>query len=254
MEHNTKKSFFEKYQTFFSIVIAGLLIGGGIILARTMPVQNAIGTAGSTATAAATEPQGQTQDQVRAGLLQVADSLGLDSKSLGACLDSNSTKAIIDSDVALAAASGVQGTPTFFILKRTYNADGSVKTEKQIPVVGARDEATFMAAIQNGTVPDGQPTMTGNKIVLTPSDHYEGPKNAQVIIVQYSDIECPFCKRVKPVIDQILADHPEYAFVYRQSPIVQLHPWAGYKAQASECVFQEDGPTAFWNFLNIVSK
>jgi protein-disulfide isomerase len=249
MEHNNQKSFFEKYQTFFSIIIAGLFIGGGIVLARAMPVQNAIGNTGNQ-----NQPQGQTQDQVKSELQNVAKSLGLDSKALGLCLDNKDKAALIDNDVILAQKSGVQGTPTFIILKRTFKSDGTVSTEKQIPVIGARDASSFMAAITTGKAPTDQPVFKGDKVVLTPADHYKGPANAGIVIVEYSDIECPFCKRAKPTIDGILAQHPEYAFVYRQSPIVQLHPWAGYKAQASECIASESGNDAFWKFLDVVAK
>ena len=262
MEHNNahnhspnhssdSRSFFEKYQTFIALIIVGVLIAGGIILSRVLPASKGsiIGDDQNG------QPQGQTQAQVEKGLVDVAKSIGLNKKDFAACMDSKRKESLINDDVEVAQKSGVQGTPTFFILKRTFKADGTVGSEKQIEVVGARDRDTFLAAITTGKAPADQPQQAeAEKIILNDNDHYMGPKDAQVVIVEYSDIECPFCKRAKPVIDQILKDHPEYGFVYRHSPIVALHPWAAYKAQASECATELGGQDAFWKFLDIVAK
>ncbi|MEI8224003.1 MAG: thioredoxin domain-containing protein [bacterium] len=245
-KHESTPSFFEKYQTFISIIIAGLLIGGGIVLSKTIPP--AQGTQNGN------QPQAQTEKDVRAELIKTAKSLSLDSKALGACLDNKSQEATVNAASALATQSGVSGTPTFFILKRTIAADGTITVEKQIPVVGARDKQTFMDAIEKGIQPAGQQDLTGAKIVLNENDHYLGPKNASIVIVEYSDIDCPFCKRAKPTIDQILKEHPEYALVYRHAPLVQLHPFAAYKAQATECIATTNGPEGFWKFLDVISK
>lgn len=235
--HGTK-SFFEKYQTFISIIIAAVVIAGGIILSRTLP-QNS--------TTPGQEPS-LTQEQVTQSLLKTAGSYGVNKKALQACLDNNEQDQKIRDAMDLAGKSGVQGTPTFFILKKT----GS--TIKQIPIIGARDETTILKAIETGKAPDGQPDITGDPITLSENDHYLGPRDATITIVEYSDIDCPFCKRAKPVIEKILADHPDYAFVYRHAPLVQLHPYAAYKAAASECVYTLNGEETFWKFLNEIAK
>lgn len=249
MEHHThtkQPSFFEKYQTFISIIIAGLLIGGGIVLSKTIPAAQ-VAQNGN-------QPQAQTEKSVRAELIKVAKDLSLDSKALGVCLDNKSQEATITAASALADASGVTGTPTFFILKRKAAPDGTMKLYNQIPVVGARDKQTFIDAITAGKIPQGQPDISAPEITITESDHYQGPKDASIVIVEYSDIDCPFCKRAKPTIDELLKEHPEYGFVYRHSPLVQLHPFAAYKAQATECIAATNGPEGFWKFLDIISN
>jgi protein-disulfide isomerase len=248
MQHHETKSFFERYQTFFSIIIAGLVIAGGIILSKTIPSSPSSGSA--------TNPNGQpaSQGEVKEQLLSVAKDLGLNKKSLNACLDGKTKEPVITAASELAAKSGVQGTPTFFILKRTFDAAGNVVDQKQIPVVGARDKATFLKAIADGKGPSDQPSMSGEKITLSEQDHYMGPRDAEIVLVEYSDIDCPFCKRAKPIIDELLTEHPEFAFVYRHAPLVQLHPFAAYKAQATECVAENAGEEGFWKFLDVVSK
>jgi protein-disulfide isomerase len=73
-------------------------------------------------------------------------------------------------------------------------------------------------------------------------------------LVEYSDIDCPFCKRAKPATDKLLKEHPEYGFVYRHFPLAQLHEFAAYKAEASECIKYSDGDTGFWKFLDVITK
>lgn len=228
----SRKNFFEKYQTFFALVIVGVLIAAGIIAAKVVPNPSSNQNQGE---------QAPTQTQVRAQLVSIVKSIGLDTKAFGTCLDNGTEKQKIADATALAQASGVSGTPTFFILENG----------KQFPIIGARDENTFVQAITDGKSPKDQPDMpTGNKIVLSPTDHYTGPKDAKVVIVEYADIECPFCKAERPVINDILQKHPDYALVFRHAPIVSLHPWAEYKAEAAECVTSLGGEDAFWKFLN----
>lgn len=236
MEQQTNSpSFFEKYQLFFALIICGVLVAGGIVLSQALPQQG-----GTTSTEAP-----QTEASVRKDLIKTAGKVGLDKDDFAVCIDTKKNEAKISADVALAERSGVSGTPTFFILK-----DG-----KQFTILGARDKATYLKAIEEGKAPADQPAQPqGEKIVLTENDHARGPKDAKVTIVEYSDIDCPFCKRAEPVIEELLAEHPEYRFVYRHSPIVQLHPFAAYKAAATECAQDLGGEEAFWKFLNIVAK
>lgn len=244
MEQPNPKTFFERYQTFFSIIIAAVVIAGGIVLARTMPTTAPAGTA----------EQGQTEDQIRSELIKTAKKLSLDSKALGICLDQKTNETKINDATTLAAQSGVQGTPTFFIIKRTYGPDDRITSEKQIPVIGARDATVFTKAIEQGITPSDQPAVTGEKIVLSDTDHWMGPRRASVIIVEYADVDCVFCKQAKPTIDKLLSNHPEYAFVYRHAPIVSRHPWAAYKAEALECITTTNGPEGFWKLLNVIAK
>lgn len=243
--HHHSKSFFEKYQTFISIIIAGLLIAGGIVLSKTLPDSGSM---------ANTQPKAPTESQITTELVKAAKGLSLDHKNLQACLTNGTKEAAVNDAIALASKSGVQGTPTFIVIKRSFGPDDRIVSEQQIPVIGARDKATFMATILNGTTPAGQPPLAGEKIVISDTDHYLGPKRAEVVIVEYSDIDCPFCKRAKPTIDEILKEHPEYGYVYRHAPIVQIHPFAAYKAEATECIYASDGPEGFWKFLEVIAK
>ena len=98
-----------------------------------------------------------------------------------------------------------------------------------------------------------QPTgSTENINPITSADHVRGNPDAPVKIVEYSDFECPFCKRFHLTMKQVMdeyGDDGQVAWVYRQFPLDQLHPVkARLEAATSECVAELGGNDAFWKF------
>ncbi|MFT5849416.1 MAG: protein-disulfide isomerase [Patiriisocius sp.] len=87
------------------------------------------------------------------------------------------------------------------------------------------------------------------------NDHILGNPNAPIVIVEYSDFDCPFCKNFHETMNSILADYGstgQVAWVYRQFPIEQLHPNAPQIALASECVANLGGNESFWKFADLI--
>ena len=87
------------------------------------------------------------------------------------------------------------------------------------------------------------------------NDHILGNPNAPIMIVEYSDFDCPFCKGFHTTMQQIMDEYGtggKVAWVYRQFPLEQLHPNAPAIALASECVADIGGNEAFWKFADTV--
>ncbi len=78
----------------------------------------------------------------------------------------------------------------------------------------------------------------------------KGPKDAKVIIVEYSDFQCPFCSRgYQTMENQVLKEYGEKVrFTYKNFPL-PMHPWAEPAAIASVCAYQQK-PDAFWKLYN----
>lgn len=98
-----------------------------------------------------------------------------------------------------------------------------------------------------------QPADTTDKIdPITADENIKGSFDAPVKIVEFSDVDCPFCSRFHEVMNSIVDKYPgdEVAWVYRHFPLEQLHPQAPAVAVASECVAELGGNDAFWNFLD----
>ena len=99
-------------------------------------------------------------------------------------------------------------------------------------------------------------TVAEEKIELAPisdKDHIFGNPNAPIVFVEYSDTECPFCKRFHETMNQVMSEYGKdgrVAWVYRQFPIDQLHSKARKESQATECAGEVGGNDKFWEYLN----
>lgn len=87
---------------------------------------------------------------------------------------------------------------------------------------------------------------------VTSKDHIQGNPDADIVIVEYSDLDCPYCKEFHKTLEKIMDEYGktgQVAWVYRHLPLTQLHPNAFLHAEASECVASLGGNDAFWGFL-----
>lgn len=117
-------------------------------------------------------------------------------------------------------------------------------------------ERASNTASNTGLTPDtSQSTESTNDVSpLTKKDHIRGNPNAPVKIIEYSDFECPFCKRFHNTMNQIMNEYGQdgqVAWVYRHFPLDKLHPVkALLEAATSECVAEIGGNDAFWQFAD----
>jgi len=86
---------------------------------------------------------------------------------------------------------------------------------------------------------------------VSDKDRVRGSRDAQVFIIEYSDLECPFCKQFHPTVQQIVDEYKgNVAWVYRHFPLDSLHPKADKEAEAAECAFEQGGEAGFWKFID----
>mgnify|MGYP001773170276 CR=1 FL=1 len=97
-----------------------------------------------------------------------------------------------------------------------------------------------------------QPSYNLDKVSpITKEDWYRGDLNASVKIIEYSDLECPFCKMAHPTLIQLVKNYQgKVAWIYRHFPLTSLHPKAINEAEAAECVGYLGGNNAFWLFVD----
>jgi Na+/H+ antiporter NhaA len=65
-------------------------------------------------------------------------------------------------------------------------------------------------------------------------DHIRGPDRAPVTLVEYGDLECPYCGQAEPVVRELLADYGDLRYVWRHLPLTDVHPHAQLAAEATE--------------------
>lgn len=115
--------------------------------------------------------------------------------------------------------------------------------------------------LKKGQTGNGQPTDQAavqpepdiNAPKPDPKEHWRGNTNARYVLIEYSDLECPFCKQFHPTAKKFLEENAaEVAWVYRHFPLSQLHPKAQKSAEATECAAEQGGNDAFWNMADSV--
>jgi protein-disulfide isomerase len=77
-----------------------------------------------------------------------------------------------------------------------------------------------------------------------------GPADAPVTMIEFSDYQCPFCKRAEPVVEALMAKYPtQLRLVYRHMPLDGLHPRARPAAIAAVCA---DAQGKFWPYHDVL--
>jgi protein-disulfide isomerase len=84
-------------------------------------------------------------------------------------------------------------------------------------------------------------------------DHIYGNPDARVSLIEYSDFECPFCKRFHSTAHELVdAFHGEVNWVFRHFPLPMHNPGAQKEAEASECAHLLGGNDAFWKYADAI--
>lgn len=88
-------------------------------------------------------------------------------------------------------------------------------------------------------------------IPLSDQDHVRGSRNARILLIEYSDFECPFCKNFHSTAKQTVENYNnEVAWVFRHFPLDQIHSKARKEAEAVECAFGLGGEETFWKMAD----
>ena len=73
------------------------------------------------------------------------------------------------------------------------------------------------------------------KIPITSADHFQGPESAEVTLTEYGDYECPYCGRAYPIVKRVRKHlGKRLRFVFRNFPLVEMHPHAEAAAETAE--------------------
>ena len=78
-------------------------------------------------------------------------------------------------------------------------------------------------------------------------DPSQGPSDAKVTIIEFSDFECPHCREFSQILRSIEPQYPQIRVVFKDFPLTQIHPWAETAAIAARCAYIQK-PDAFWTF------
>jgi len=138
-------------------------------------------------------------------------------------------------------------------------------------VAGSLDEKLLAQKIEEGienfvqrqrlAQQEAQKTRTrnaGNKAkdvrkVSKTRDHIFGNPDAEITLIEYSDFECPFCKRFHPTAKKIVEVYEgKVNWVYRHFPLGFHNPLAQKEAEATECANELGGNDIFWKYADLI--
>ena len=82
-------------------------------------------------------------------------------------------------------------------------------------------------------------------------DHVRGPLDAPVTLVEYGDLECPYCGQAEPAVRELLVGCTDVRYVWRHLPLRDVHPQAFLAALAAEAAARQD---RFWDMHDLLLR
>jgi len=122
---------------------------------------------------------------------------------------------------------------------------------------GSQPASRQVAQVGAGVAKEGnavQPPSVNENIkkvkAVSADDHLFGSSKAKVKVVEFSDVECSYCKKFTGTMKQAISDYNgKVAWVYRHYPL-PFHASAQKGAEAAECVAELGGNEKFWQYLD----
>ena len=179
----------------------------------------------------------------------LAKDAGLSDTQVEECLAPGSiAQSTVDQHMGEAQRMGVNGTPGSFLVNTKTNAVRSIpgalpltEVERLLGEISSDDAAS------EEQLPEGADL---ELLQIRENDIVKG--DADILLIEYSDYECPFCGRFHPTA-QALVDSGKVKWVYRHLPL-PFHPTAKDGAAIADCVRINKGMRAAWNYTDGVFK
>ena len=217
MENNKQ----QKITTPLAIIVAGALIMMGILL---------------------TNNGGKAIEEKT-----LSEQVGVNKEKFTQCMEDTNLEDLYNKTTANAnlamkdIPANQRGTPYSVIIGKN-----GIKTE----IRGAypkEDVQKLIDEVNSGTLTN---TYKGEIKGYEEGDHIIGSPDAQILIIEYSDLECPYCKKFGETMKEIVSgSNGNVAWIYRHWVV---HQTALPKASASECVAKLKGNDAFWKYIDLV--
>ncbi len=189
-------------------------------------------------------------------LERIAGEVGLGWPAVKNAIDKGTYANEISADQDLASDLNARGTPHFFVNGRRVKGaqpferfksviDEELKKAKALVAKGTPRSKVYDEIMKSGKEP---PPPEKKEVGAVPADApSKGAKNAKVVIQEFSDFQCPYCKRVIPTVDSVLDKYKDVKLVWRNMPL-PFHKDAPLAAEAALEAQEQKGDKAFWQF------
>jgi protein-disulfide isomerase len=98
-----------------------------------------------------------------------------------------------------------------------------------------------------------QPSAARRDHAAVSKEHPAGPPwlygraDARFTLVEYADLECPYCQAYFPMLKHWIDSHPEVNLQWHHLPLAMHEPAATRESKLAECAGQAGGHAAFWD-------
>jgi protein-disulfide isomerase len=132
----------------------------------------------------------------------------------------------------------------------TVTLDGEGK-KKTYEFLVSKDQKTLIRMIKVDLTKD--PYAENMKKIDVKGRPVRGNPNAKVVVVNFDDFECPFCSRAhRALFPEMLKEFGDrVAFIYKDFPLADIHPWAIHAAVDANCLAAQSGD-AYWDFADYI--
>ncbi len=161
------------------------------------------------------------------------------------CMDGDRSKAIVEENFDSGVIAGVEGTPHSFV----FIGDAIYEIPGAHEEAGMREFFDDLLAGNELRATD----ISGDRTIkpVDENDWIRGEDDARITVIEYSDVDCPFCKTFHQSTQNMMSDYAnDVRWVFRHMPSDGLHPDARTKAEASECIGELGGAGAFWQYID----
>jgi protein-disulfide isomerase len=189
----------------------------------------------------------------------IATNLGLDEDAFTSCYASSEADDAVDATTKEGSSVfGISGTPGNVVLNKSNGE--YVVIEGAYPATEFEDAVT---AVSNGDYSSlssdhRKGSLEKTKIAEILADaHFYGNADANIVIFEYSDLLCPFCKRHynDQTIETVVANHSDQvALVFKNFPLPSLHPTAPIGAKGLYCAGEIGGSEVYYDYLSEAIK
>lgn len=201
---------------------------------------------------------------------ELAQEIGVDLIDYETCMADGKTEAMVEMAFQRGRSLEFTGTPSFqFIAEETGDAynlvgaqpfdrfaqwidtiiAGEIPSGVETPLSGGGEgegEIPFWATAEGLASDPDRPGMT------IAGDAYRGSEDAPVVVIEYSDFQCPYCRRhttgTQPILDETFVETGQVRWVFKHFPL-NIHPQVPAAGVAAECAGEQG---QFWEMHHIL--
>jgi protein-disulfide isomerase len=197
------------------------------------------------------ESQPKLADQ---DLENIAKDLGLDVQKVDSAIKTHKWKSVLDDDTDESEDFQASGTPHFFINGRRlvgaqpqekFEAiiDEEVKKAQDLVAHGTKPDAIYDTLTKDGK---GPAAIEKKDVPLPQHAPEKGNLHGKVVIQEFSDFQCPYCKRVEETVSEVMKNYGDKVKFYWRNFPLDFHADAPLAAEAAVEAFKQKGSDGFW--------